>query len=314
MRIPVWLAVGGTALALAGCGGQGHSMTGAITTALTAQSPRQLAEANAASMLAAFKPPPGATSSGRIAVQVLSAPPEEQANPDSVLRTAWWRADGKPAAVLAWVRRAAQGWRDGSAEFTLSGSGSSGGLAADSMQFDEFTLPAVPGVLPSRWLLVSVADIGADHTAIRVDAEVDWLPPKPAAERIPKAAKVVTITPVAGLRPLPADDRPVTVTDPAKVARIAAVVDGLQLFPPGEFSCPADFGRAMRLTFRAKPVGTASPGPALAVVTGQTGGCGAVQVDIGGKPMPELWQSDQMQQQVIAIAGIRWPGFAGLSG
>jgi hypothetical protein len=242
-------------------------------------------------------------------VQVLSAPPEEQASPDVVLRTQWWRADGKPAAVLAWVQRAAQAWKDGSAEFTLSGSGSSGGPAADSMQFDQFTLPAVPGVLPNRWVLVSVADDGADHTAIRVDAEVGWLPPKPAAERIPAAAEAVTITPVAGLRPLPADDRPVTVTDPAKVARIAAVIDGLPLFPPGEFSCPADFGRAMRLTFRATLAG-----PVLAEVTGQTGGCGAVQVDIEGKPMPQLWQSDQMQQHVMAIAGIRWPGFTGFPG
>jgi hypothetical protein len=307
MRTPIWLAVGGAALVLAGCSGQGHSTAGAITTAVTTQSPRQLAGADAAGMLATFRPPPGSTRSASIAVQVLSAPPEEQANPDAVLRTAWWRADGKPGAVLAWVRRAAQTWKEGTAEFTLSGSGSSGGPAADNMQFDQFTLPAVPDVLSSRWLLVSVADIGADHTAIRVDAEVDWTPPKPAAERVPGAAKVVTITPVAGLRPLPADDRPVTVTNAAKVSRIAAVIDGLPLFPPGEFGCPADFGRAMRLTFRATPAG-----PALAVVTGQTGGCGAVQVDIEGKSMPQLWQSDQLQQHVIAIAGIRWPGFASL--
>src|ERR1700722_3575895 len=108
MRIPIWLAAGGAALALAGCSSQGHSANGATMTALTTQSPRQLAEAGAASMLAAFRPPPGATRSDRIAVQVLSAPPEEQAGPDVVLRTQWWRADGKPAAVLAWVRRAAQ--------------------------------------------------------------------------------------------------------------------------------------------------------------------------------------------------------------
>jgi hypothetical protein len=307
MRIPIWLAVGGAAVALVGCSGQGHSTSAAITTALTTQSPRQVAEADAASMLATFQPPPGATSSGRIAVQVLSAPPEEQASQDAVLRTAWWRADGKPAAVLAWVRQAALTWKDGSARFTLNGSGASGGPTADAMAFDEFSLPAVPNVLASRWLVVSVADIGADRTAIRVDAEVDWLPPKPAAERIPEAAKVVTITPVAGLRPLPAEDRPVTVTDPAKVARIAAAVDGLPLFPPGVFSCPADFGRVMRLTFRPSP-----GGPVLAVVTSEDGGCGAVQVDIGGKSMPALWHSDELQQQVFAIAGINWTGFTGL--
>jgi hypothetical protein len=58
----------------------------------------------------------------------------------------------------------------------------------------------------------------------------------------------------------------------------------------------------MRLTFRA----TLS-GPALAVVTAQTGGCGAVAVTIGGKPMPALGQAASMQQQLATIAGLHWP-------
>jgi hypothetical protein len=62
----------------------------------------------------------------------------------------------------------------------------------------------------------------------------------------------------------------------------------------------------MRLTFRA-----ARSGPALAVVTGQASGCGGVTVTIEGRSMPALWHGGQLEQQVMHIAGIRWPGFAG---
>jgi len=288
---------------LAGCASQaaGANSTAshAITTARITQSPKQLAEAEAVSILTDFRQPPGAVRSGPIAVQVLSAPPEQSATPDGVLRTEWWRADGTPSAVLAWIREHQEN------KFTLGGSGASNGPAADQMRFDQFVLPPVPGVLPVRWLVVTVAqDEVADRTAIRVDAEVSWEPPKPADERIPAAAKVVTITPIAGYQPLPAGDRPVTVTDPAKVAKIAAAVDGLPLFPPGDFSCPTDFGRSMLLTFRAT-----RSGPALAEVTSQAGGCGAVTVTIKGKTMPILWHGPQLEQQVKGIAGISWPGF-----
>jgi hypothetical protein len=303
MRTAIWAAAGCAAMLLAGCASQaaGADSTGsrAITTARVAQSPEQLAEAAAVSMLAAFRPPSSAVRSGPIAVQVLSAPPEQSATSDRVLRTEWWRADGTPSAVLTWIRGHQAN------EFTLGGSGASGGPAADEMQFDQFVLPSVPGVLPVRWLLVTVAqDQAADRAAIRVDSEVSWEPPKPAGERIPADAKVVTITPIAGYQPLPAGDRPDTVTNPAEVAKIVAAVDGLPLFPPGAFHCPADFGRSMLLTFRAT-----RSGPALAEATSQTGGCGAVTLTIKGRAMPTLWHGPQLEQQVMGIAGIRWPGF-----
>jgi hypothetical protein len=118
-------------------------------------------------------------------------------------------------------------------------------------------LPGDGPRLPSaeRSLIVSVAAGGAGITAMRVDADVTWLPPKPAAERIPAAAKVVTITPLPGT-PLPGIGSaarapgaqhlwPVTITSPATVAGIAAVVDGLPRFPPGFYEgCPMDWARA----------------------------------------------------------------------
>ena len=166
-----------------------------------------------------------------------------------------------------------------------------------------FSRPAVPGVLTRRQLEVSVAADGAARAAVRVDAVEEWLPPKPAGERIPASADVVTITPVQGLGPA-TGARPVTITNPAAVARIAAVIDGLPLFPPGSYSCPMDRGQAMRLTFRA-----AAGGPALAVIQSDSAGCRTVSVTINGRPMPALGPAAAMQRQVLAIAGVRWPGF-----
>ena len=165
------------------------------------------------------------------------------------------------------------------------------------------------GVLTQRWLLVTVAARDHGQAAIRVDAQVVWLPVRQAGERIPPDATVVTVTPVFGYQPdkaLEPLDPAFTITNPAKVARIEAVINGLTLFPPGTFSCPADFGGQMRLTFRTSP-----DGPVVAQLAGEYDGCGIVSVNIDGTSMPALSDytnsGSSLQQTVLAIAGVRWP-------
>jgi hypothetical protein len=243
----------------------------------------------------------------------LLAQVSQPISPDLVTRTQWYLAPGQPLAVLGWVTAHCP------SGMTLSGSGGVGWIPARCGSVRQLRPPpAMPGMprsgmhFPQVWddmfssaageLVVSVAGDGPGKVAIRVDAQVIWLPAKPAAERIPATAKVVMIMRVPGSEPQPAGGAPVTITDPGKVARIAAVIDGLPVFPPGMGFCPLADGSGMRLTFRA----TLS-GPALAVVTAQTGGCGAVAVTIGGNPMPTLGQAASMQQQVTTIAGLHWP-------
>jgi hypothetical protein len=79
--------------------------------------------------------------------------------------------------------------------------------------------------------------------------------------RIPADALVVTVTPVSGFGSGPSRGEPddaFTITDPATVAKIAAVIDGLRQLPDGTHSCPAEAGSAimltsMQLTFRTAP-------------------------------------------------------------
>jgi hypothetical protein len=309
------VAMAGCAVvALSACGSERVGPSSATTAVATAVPPvpsAQRAAADAVSMLAAFHPPPGATRTGPLKVPLL-AQVRQPVTPDLVTRTQWYRAPGQPLTVLAWVTVHCP------SGMTLSGSGGVGWIPARCGSRTLRQLPRMPGMpppgmrFPPVWddvfssaggdLEVSVAADGRDTVAIRVDAQVIWLPAKPAAERIPATAKVVTITHVPGTEPQPAGDTPVTITDPATVARIAAIVDGLPVFPPGIRFCPLYDGSGMRLTFRA----TLS-GPALAVVTAQTGGCGVVAVTIGGKPMPDLGAAASLQQQVTIIAGLHWP-------
>lgn len=318
MRPACLLAAGCALIVLAGCGTQhagpaGPHATTSASASAAAGSPRQRAGADAARIIASFPQPPGAVRTGLIAS--LTAPGEgPAATPDIATATRWWRAPGRPQAVLAWIRaHIPRG-------FTLGGEGSGSyepGPAAAAIQSwtDEFELAPVPGVLTQRWLVVLVVADG-DQTAIRADAQVVWLPARLAAERIPADARVVTITPVFGIRPakpLVRRDPAVTITSPAKVAAIAAVINGLPVFPPGTFSCPADFGTAMRLTFRTSP-----RGPVVAQLSAEYGGCGTVSVSIGGQNMPALSDytsaGQQLQQRVLAIAGVRWPDLPGTPG
>jgi hypothetical protein len=125
-----------------------------------------------------------------------------------------------------------------------------------------------------------------------------------ASGQLPSAARVVTFSQGLGLN---ADGKqppaPATVTDPAKVSQIAALIDAQPLFPPGPYSCPADDGQFLRLTFRAR-----TGGPVLAVATLATSGCEGILITVGGKQQPELGPAvgRTTASQVLKIAGLRW--------
>src|SRR5947208_1728455 len=186
LRLPGLLsAVACVAVVLSGCGSHpfgrppGGQRPGGVRTGTgTASprtagpaSPRQRAVADAARIMASFPRPPGAVRTGPIASLAQSG--ARPATPDLASVTRWWRVPGRPQAVLAWIRAHLP------SGFTPAGTGAGAGTWTDM-----FALPAVPGVLTERELVVlAVANHG--ETAIRVDAQVVWLPARPAAERIP---------------------------------------------------------------------------------------------------------------------------------
>lgn len=312
MRIRIAAAAGCAALAAAACGtasanagrpGGPATPVRAVTSVRPAQSPRQVAEAAMARMLAEFRPPPGAKRSGPVNVSPLSGELDTLAGPDVAARTVWWRAPGTMRSVLTWVAA----HEPAVLGHPLGGSAGAGRTLAEE---DSYSVPPDPGVIWAGSLDVWVEADGPDNVAIRADSEVSWFPAKPPSERIPAAARAVTITALPALYPLPGrsagkSPKPVTVTSPATVTKIANVVDGLPRFPPGTMSCPAGGGPGLRLTFRAAP-----HGPALATVTYTGDGCSTVQVVINGKQQPDLWYAWQLTKQVLKLAGLHWPGYS----
>jgi hypothetical protein len=287
LLLAAWAAV-----AVAGCAAT-HTTTGPVTAASrTAASPtaQERAVAEAAAILRAFVVPPGGQRLAK-APDVLKVPSSTLVSTALVDEVSFWRAPGQPQAVLAWEQgHLPRRFTPEDADFGPS-------------SWDRtFSLSPVPGVLNARDLVVEVAVAGNGQTAIRVDAQVSWQPPRPVAERVPSAARVVTITQLSSLDPhVGRPPAPVTITGLAVARRLAALVDGLQLSTIGPAaSCPLPPGGGIRLTFLAR-----AGGPPLAVAQGPAA-CGTVQFSTGGKRQPALQITDSFIPQVLRLANLNW--------
>jgi hypothetical protein len=233
----------------------------------------QLARRDAAMLLSLVRLPPG---SRRLAHEPsgdshrLRSPGQSIGNPNLVDLHRFFVTPVGPWKLWAWVRshlpRGAMR-RDGYG----FGTGSTWGITDD--WFVSYSWPAVKTLLDNRVLVISIAALSSHRSGVRVDAQVTWLPAKPPGDRIPAGAKVLTAVLTSGLNPGEAGHPPVTTTDPAKLKAIRHFVNGLGVVSPGQFSCTADFGQYLRITFRKKA--HARP---LAVVVADVSGCEDVQV------------------------------------
>lgn len=259
--------------------------------------PQQRADADAAAILASFAVPSGArkvATAPSVDKGALKTAIQIPGTPDLVDKADWWLAPGKPQQVLAWETKHVPHRYSPEGTATITGP-----PGHEQVQSDMFSLPEITGVLDSRELVVEVVQDG-DKTAIRVDAQVTWQPPVPASEKVPADAKAVTISMDLGLNQHgKKPPKPVTLTNPAKVSELRALINSLPLTPPGMFGCPISFDDDLVMTFRARP-----GGPALAVATDLLSGCGMVTLTIGGKSKPAL--SGVSGPTILKIAGLPW--------
>ena len=122
--------------------------------------------------------------------------------------------------------------------------------------------------------------------------------------RIPAAATAVTLTMKSGLGAHAKGPAPVTITNQATVGKLAALIDGLPLFPSGTYNCPMDDGSSLMLTFSA-----GRGGPALATATVALSGCQGVDLTTSGKQQPGLGTPDGGRPdaaQALKLAGLHW--------
>ena len=210
--------------------------------------------------------------------------------------TDFWEAPGNPQALLAWE----QGHLTG--RFTL-GDADFGPPAWDR----GFDL-APEGALVTRELVVEVASAGDGQTG-HPGGRMGGLAAAPAGRqpdpvrgedghhrRVVRGGPTGPTGPTA--RRLPA---PVTITDPATVRRLAALIDGLPLSTiPPDAPCPFSLAPFLSLTFRAR-----SGGPVVAIVqTDQP--CGEVTLTVGGGQQPALQNEPTLDGQILKLAGLPW--------
>ena len=248
----------------------------------------QRAAAAARAILEEFVPPPGA---GRLAGRP-ALPGGWDRYPVMGLNSAaqadavgYWQVRGAATALLAWEK--AHISRRFSRQDAIIGPPS-----WDTV----YSLPAVPGVLPTREMNVQVYDVGGGMSVIMADAMVSWQAPRPASEVIPASVTMVTIA-VSG--PWQGNPAPVTITSVPIVRRLAALVNGLPVATVRQ-GVPCPMGAGFTLTFR-----TAASGPAVAVAVGPAE-CGVVHLELNGKDEPDLQPPGPYRVTVLKIAGLRW--------
>ena len=206
--------------------------------------------------------------------KALDQPATVPADPNLVDLHRFYVADETVPALLAFLRS------HGLPGSSLSSEGESGNLSGTYEWDLGFSLPPVGTVLDSRALEASVVSLGARRSGLRIDAQVTWLPAKPAGDVIPPGAKLLAAWLSKGPDPGQPGHRPVTTTNPKLIEAIRQHINALVVQQPGTTACPADFGQLLTLVFRTRP--GAAP---LAVVKADPAGCGQIVLTRNGHPV-----------------------------
>jgi hypothetical protein len=313
----------GLALAMSACGttqarspSDGPVPAGSRPATPSPAQQEQRARTDTAAILASFAPPPGAVRLSRAPGGVGGVLDHADGYPSAghlIDAGAWWQVPGTPMSVLSYAKAhlparfkpAGESWG------AIPPADRPHGPGAPSMPPNPYQRAgyqfAVRGGLPSleiAQLLVDAARSASGQTYVRVDAQLAWTPARSPAERVPAAAKVITIVGQPDTNGPARFPAPVTVTDPAKVAKIIALLDSLTIDSSGVHGCLAESGRGISLAFLA-----GAGGPTLATAREMIPACHGVAFAIGGHPQPTLADNVSFAQKALDIAGAKWRGW-----
>jgi hypothetical protein len=263
---------------------------------------RAAAARDAARLLTRVVLPPGATRSAREPAGdggLLARPADRPAEVKLLDRHSWWRVPGGLATVSAFITSHAP------AGARLAVSGSSGGTAEPSSRFDDFGWPPVGHVLGTRMLVVGLIALSPDATGLRVDAEVQWIVPRPAAEQIPRQVRVLDVT--VG-RPGAEPSTSIVVADRRTMDRIVTMIDGLEIVQPEAINCPAEPAAPPEVTFTFTAT---SGGPMLARASEPAGAvepttpCDPMALTIGGRSEIPLLGGAAVVREAQRLLGVK---------
>jgi hypothetical protein len=262
------------------------------------------AQADAAAMLAEVPLPVGSSESSTDPAEAGSllagpgfGPP---GTPNAVDEHAWWLVPVTPAEALAYI---CAHLPPGTTRPLSFGGGLMGPNVPENM-IAGFTWPGNAGTLA-----VWVVRLANGSTALRMDAEVVWVTPRAASDRIPAGARLLTIgvhepggasIGFESMRRAVLGRLPFRVTSIARIEKIVALLNELRVHQPGVRHCPRGFGGSVELNFYTSP--SASP---LAVADITAEGCGGVSLMIDGMAQPELEGGWDLVEEIRQALGIR---------
>lgn len=216
-------------------------------------------------------------SSDESALSVLGGPGTSlQPTPQLVQAHRFWRVSGAPEQVISWIEA-----HPPAGSWTVERGSSARGSETTSWEV-VFSFGKRTPVLSTVWLSVLAAAAREGGTALRVDASVVWTRPRPASEHIPGGVKVVSVRVRDPRRRISFSE---SLSDPAQVRKVVALIEGLLRPEGGAASCPSENGdeAVVWLAFRAR-----AGAPPVARVKIDTNGCGSVEFWRGRRIQPPL--------------------------
>jgi hypothetical protein len=266
----VAIAVAVLALVLAGHKSTSPSRTTAAAPTLRVG--RAASMAAARSLLVQFRPPAGAVPSASDPAPRWLSRPDDATFPGTVDIHRFFRIHGSPDGVMAAIRRSNPMLLRGESSASSAGQASaSGGRTAQTetvLTSANYELPADGLVL--RQLNIMVATARAGESAVRVDAQALWSPPRPPELLIPDRTTAIVVRATGVSPPAARFNR---VDAPRQVALVVRFLNSLPALAPPHPICG---GARIELTFTTH---AASP---LAVAVLHPS-CGLVELALPGK-------------------------------
>ncbi|MGA2322165.1 MAG: hypothetical protein ABSG95_15765 [Solirubrobacteraceae bacterium] len=293
--------------ACVGCGSQASSSQSvALSDAPSARSNAQAARSAATGLLDDLALPAGRRQvlSDPSRGALLARPATRPATPDLIDVHRFWVLPGDPAGVIRWMQaHAPAGARlNETVSLAQAGVGGRGGRTLSS--YVTFAFPAVAGRFSSEELVLDTAATGGAGTALRADAQVVWVTPRPASERIPAGVREIDIT---RARRGQAPSLLIAVTNPERVREVVSMIDGLATVPPtGAVACP-DIPvnpPVITLRFRATAAGLVLASASQAVDATAGPPCQPMNLSIHGRPQPPLAGGLALLRRLRAIIGV----------
>jgi hypothetical protein len=266
------------------------------------------AREDARARLDAFAPPPGAEAVDSTGTEIDGFGPEFDENETLIDVSGLWVSPEPLGTVMHWLRAAAPA---GSRLVETGGSGRGVRASHEPGAAYDFGYwwGDARGIARERKLEVTVTRRG-DGTAIRADAEGNWVVPRPSSERLPDGIRVIAIERerLVG-RYEPRATGIVArglIRSPEAVASIVALLDSLETVQPGRITCPPEAPHSVIRLRLLRQIG----GRPLATtrMDWPLGPCKSLALTVEGRPQPSLAEGWLLHRRLgAALRGLTAP-------